>query len=253
MRKNYKLTIGIPTFNGENTIKDTVESIVSQFDESILDSVDVLISNNKSTDSTEEIINELGLVTINNSSFFLVFLNWKRKAFSKNFAGKIARFTDGEREILIRHLNRPTRSLHPSADCLRGAGYQIENHIMMTDEQLVKLYQAGMEIGGHTVTHPILRGSSEKTVIHELKGNKKFLENLLNTTIQYFAYPNGKPETDYSQEQVFLVKNQGYMAAVSTQKGVVRKDTDLYQLPRFTPWDKQPHKFVLRMIMTYLA
>ncbi|NOQ36870.1 MAG: hypothetical protein GQ569_13410 [Methylococcaceae bacterium] len=54
-------------------------------------------------------------------------LTEKEKLFSKNFTGKIARFTDGEREILIRHLNRPTRSLHPSADCLRGAGYSIEN------------------------------------------------------------------------------------------------------------------------------
>ncbi len=61
-------------------------------------------------------------------------LSAKEQAFSKDFPGKIARFTDGDREILIRYLKRPSRSLHPSADCLRGAGFTIENKPLRLDQ-----------------------------------------------------------------------------------------------------------------------
>jgi len=46
--------------------------------------------------------------------------------FSARFAGSIARFTDGERIVVLRHVVAPTRMLHPAADCYRGAGYRID-------------------------------------------------------------------------------------------------------------------------------
>ncbi len=58
MIKKYTLTIGIPTYNGAKTIKDTLNSVVAQFDEHILENIEVLISNNKSTDNVVEIVDE---------------------------------------------------------------------------------------------------------------------------------------------------------------------------------------------------
>ena len=43
--------------------------------------------------------------------------------FAARFPGAIARFSDGERVIVLRHVERPTRMLHPAADCFRGLGY----------------------------------------------------------------------------------------------------------------------------------
>lgn len=45
--------------------------------------------------------------------------------FVDGFPGRIARFTDGEREFLFRYLERPSRSLHAAGDCYKGAGYQV--------------------------------------------------------------------------------------------------------------------------------
>lgn len=45
--------------------------------------------------------------------------------FARGFPGHIARFTDGKREITIRWVARPTRKLHPAADCFRANGYTI--------------------------------------------------------------------------------------------------------------------------------
>lgn len=127
----------------------------------------------------------------------------------------------------------------------------LPDNLMMTTEQLVQLHQNGVEIGGHTVNHPILAKLDQQTAEREIAENKTFLEKLLNTQIRFFAYPNGKPSEDYLPQQVQIVKNAGYQAALSTQWGVTHHASDKWQLPRFTPWDATPSKFMLRMIHKY--
>jgi hypothetical protein len=45
--------------------------------------------------------------------------------FAARFPGAIGRFTDGDRVLVLRQVNRPTRMLHPAADCFRGLGHRI--------------------------------------------------------------------------------------------------------------------------------
>lgn len=45
--------------------------------------------------------------------------------FAARFPGQIARLTDGEQVLVWREVQRPTRMLHPAADCYRGLGYRI--------------------------------------------------------------------------------------------------------------------------------
>lgn len=45
--------------------------------------------------------------------------------FAARFPGAIGRFTDGERVLVLRRVNAPTRMLHPAADCFRGLGHRI--------------------------------------------------------------------------------------------------------------------------------
>ncbi len=45
--------------------------------------------------------------------------------FAERFPGRLARFTDGERELVFRYLERPTRQLHAAADCFKGSGYDV--------------------------------------------------------------------------------------------------------------------------------
>jgi hypothetical protein len=47
------------------------------------------------------------------------------KRFAIDFPGRIGRFTDGEREVVIRWVSRETRKLHPAVDCFRGVGYSV--------------------------------------------------------------------------------------------------------------------------------
>lgn len=53
-----KLTVGIPTHNGSMYIKEAINSILSQLDGIKQNQLEILVSDNASTDNTEEIINE---------------------------------------------------------------------------------------------------------------------------------------------------------------------------------------------------
>ena len=64
-----------------------------------------------------------------------------------------------------------------------------------------------------------------------------------------FAYPNGKPGTDYLTDvHPALVRELGFDAAVSTRWAAARRGEDLFQIPRFTPWDRSRLKFGLRLL-----
>ena len=129
---------------------------------------------------------------------------------------------------------------------------KLPDNLMLSSQQLIELHESGMEIGGHTVTHPILAALELDAVKQEVCDNKSALEQMLNTKLRYFAYPNGKPEQDYLIEQIQVIQNCGYEAAVSTLPGVSTAYNDRFQLARFAPWDRNPMKFMLRIVMEYL-
>lgn len=47
--------------------------------------------------------------------------------FAATFPGQIGRFSDGEREIIMRWIAAPTRKLHAAADCFKGSGYRVKS------------------------------------------------------------------------------------------------------------------------------
>jgi hypothetical protein len=52
-------------------------------------------------------------------------LTRREAAFVQDFPGRVGRFTDGTREIIVRWVGAPTRRLHAASDCFRGSGYGI--------------------------------------------------------------------------------------------------------------------------------
>ena len=130
---------------------------------------------------------------------------------------------------------------------------KLPDNLMMTSEQVRCLHGAGMEIGGHTVCHPILASTEKSAARAEIANGKEILEGIIRAPIRLFAYPNGKPGRDYLSEHIAMVKELGFEAAVSTAYGAARPGDDLYQLPRFTPWDRGgPARFTFRMIQNML-
>jgi peptidoglycan/xylan/chitin deacetylase (PgdA/CDA1 family) len=123
--------------------------------------------------------------------------------------------------------------------------------LMMTDAQVKELHAAGMEIGGHTCGHPILATMDDDEAFKQISDNKIYLENILGEKITSFAYPNGKPDQDYTAGSIEQVIKAGYQCAVSTSYGVSSKNTNVFQLPRFTPWSDNRIGFMRLMARNY--
>lgn len=129
-----------------------------------------------------------------------------------------------------------------------GTSHELPSDLMMTQEQVLQLHASGMEIGAHTVTHPILARLDPEHASNEIRDSKSRLEAITGAPITSFAYPNGKPGLDYRREHVGMVRALGFEAAVSTAWGVAHAASDPFQLPRFTPWDRTPGRFLLRLL-----
>jgi len=119
--------------------------------------------------------------------------------------------------------------------------------LMLTSTQVRELRAMGMQIGAHTVSHPILCKLPRAQARAEIETSRRVLEGVLDEPVSLFAYPNGKPGEDYSAESVALARDVGFDAAVSTAWGVSTRQTDPFELRRFTPWDRERWRFGLRL------
>jgi len=127
------------------------------------------------------------------------------------------------------------------------AGSTLPDDLMMTTAQVRALRAAGMDIGAHTVNHPILARLSDAQAREEIAQGKLALEDILGDKVTLFAYPNGKPGEDYLPQHVAMARDLRFEGAVSTAWGASRGEPDPFQLPRFTPWDRDRLRFVLRL------
>ncbi len=129
------------------------------------------------------------------------------------------------------------------------AGVALPNDLMMRSDQVRAMADAGMQIGAHTVSHPILARLDDAAARNEMRRSKGELESLLGRPVRLFAYPNGKPGTDYLPRHAALAHEVGFRAAVSTAPGAARSGAHrLFDLPRFTPWDRSRARFGLRLL-----
>ena len=131
----------------------------------------------------------------------------------------------------------PPVARQEQADALdRAVGADLPRAMMMRGEQLRALHAAGMSIGAHTVTHPILARLDHAEALSEIRAGREALESIIGTRVSLFAYPNGKPGRDYGPAHVAMVRELGFSAALSTRAGAADAASDRFQLPRFTPW-----------------
>ncbi len=86
----------------------------------------------------------------------------------------------------------------------------------MSLPQLTEVKKSGLiEIGAHTVHHVDLKQATLKQAEEEIKGSKIALEQLFGDTVTTFAYPSGR----FNEQAIQVVKNAGFLTAVSTLPG----------------------------------
>lgn len=126
-------------------------------------------------------------------------------------------------------------------------GVEPPGDLMLTSEQLRTLARGGIEIGAHTVHHPILAVLEEEAARTEIAEGRKALEDRLGRPVTLFAYPNGRPGQDYTPAHVKMLREMDFQAAFTTHWAVNEKDSDPLQLARINVWDRTPARFALRL------
>ncbi|MGN7157515.1 glycosyltransferase [Dietzia cercidiphylli] len=102
---------------------------------------------------------------------------------------------------------------------------------MLTWDQVRRLHRLGVEIGAHTVHHPILANADDRAAAAEIRGSRDHLAAALGTPPRHFAYPNGGAG-DFLERDVATIVDAGFSSAVTTVEGVNRVTTDRFRLLR---------------------
>ncbi len=152
-------------------------------------------------------------------------------------------------DMLLRAVKHLPASLRGAAVAriAAHADEPLPDDLMMSSRQIVALRDSGMQIGAHTVSHPILALLDSAAIRAEMTQSKRTLERLLHQQITLFAYPNGRPIDDYDATAVAIAREVGFGAAVTTARGTAAPGSDLFQLPRLAPWDRSRMKFGMRL------
>lgn len=83
----------------------------------------------------------------------------------------------------------------------------------VTWDHIKEMADMGIEIGSHTMNHPILSQIDAREILLEISESKHRIEERLEQPILSFCYPNGRTK-DITAEVVDAVKSAGYKCAV---------------------------------------
>ena len=91
-------------------------------------------------------------------------------------------------------------------------------------------------IGCHSETHPNLTNCNDNDLEIEIIKSKKYIENIINKSVEYFAYPTGY----YNELVMNLVERAEYKAAFGIDH--VHSIGQLkYEIPRIGIYDSKNH------------
>jgi peptidoglycan/xylan/chitin deacetylase (PgdA/CDA1 family) len=108
------------------------------------------------------------------------------------------------------------------------------SHRTLNMDEVSPLAKDGLiEVGAHTMTHPVLADLSVAMQREEVIQSKACLERILNRPVTSFAYPHGS----YTEETISLVKEAGFTSACSSDTAMVSCHADPFRLPRFSMRD----------------
>jgi len=117
---------------------------------------------------------------------------------------------------------------------------------MLRWRQVEEMRAHGIEFGAHTVHHPILTAVSAEEQRREIVDSKRAIEDRLQAPALHFAYPNGRA-ADFDETTKRLVREAGFVSAVSMIFGTNTAATDRYALHRGGPWEETTALFAAKL------
>lgn len=107
------------------------------------------------------------------------------------------------------------------------------DYMPLTTTELIQLAKSELiDIGSHTLTHPLLSAISKADQFAEIVGCRKKLSAILGGQVDTFSYPYGNFIT-FTNETVGIVEAAGFKMALTNEKNVVERGANPFLLGRF--------------------
>jgi peptidoglycan/xylan/chitin deacetylase (PgdA/CDA1 family) len=107
-----------------------------------------------------------------------------------------------------------------------------DTHRWMTREELRELAaNSGIDVGAHTLTHPMLTAVPASEQLQEIGGSRQQLEAVLGRPVRLFSYPFGGRDA-FDETTKALVRDSGYTFACTGTGGLASVDDYPFQIPR---------------------
>jgi peptidoglycan/xylan/chitin deacetylase (PgdA/CDA1 family) len=113
-------------------------------------------------------------------------------------------------------------------------------------DQVRALSREGIEIGSHTVGHPILSCVSRERGEREIAASRRRLEAEIGAPVRGFAFPNGH-RGDFTEDNVRAVPAAGYEYACTAEPGVNLAGGDPLLLRRIGVGDVGPRYLEMKL------
>jgi peptidoglycan/xylan/chitin deacetylase (PgdA/CDA1 family) len=114
---------------------------------------------------------------------------------------------------------------------LGGSDRDLTDALYMTWDDVRVLRDAGVEVGGHTVSHAILSKLEPDAQQREIQGCARALQAALGAAPASFAYPFGRA-WDFDARSAEAARTAGFQSATTTHAGVHLRGRDAYRVPR---------------------
>ena len=151
-----------------------------------------------------------------------------RQRLYRLLAERLRTLEHDERERVIDRLRAVTTLDEPNAAAARRP---------LTLAELQRLPAHGLvDVGAHTVTHPVLAVLPPARQREEIAGSKARLEEAFGHPVRAFSYPYGAAVT-FDDATVALVRGAGFTHACATMPHRVGAATDPYRIPRLVVRD----------------
>jgi peptidoglycan/xylan/chitin deacetylase (PgdA/CDA1 family) len=122
--------------------------------------------------------------------------------------------------------------LEPAVQFYRRSYSLAERHCcLMTADEIRQLAAAGMTIGAHTMTHPILSQMPPNLAWHEIVNCKMRLESVLDKEVWAFSYPFGDPAS-VSPSIFTMARRAGFEMSFLNVGGGLGASLPLHAIPR---------------------
>ncbi len=113
---------------------------------------------------------------------------------------------------------------------------KLMRHVYMTEEQLKAMHEAGMIIGSHTISHPVLSRLTKEQQQREIADSFVALEKIIgDASSRTFCYPYGGKHT-YDDTTIAILNDLGCICSYDVNPRDIEQDdleNNLQSLPRY--------------------